>query len=502
MIKLHALLRNDHSRLPETMRHDDGMKNTHETNRTTASCQAVGQRKTALVDPHPANAMSTLIAACMSGFLFQFDLTALSAALPDIMSSLSAQDVDQAWVINVYSLALIFALPLAGPLADRYGRRRAFMTGAVLFALASVLCATATTLFSLLAWRVLQGISGAILTACASAMLATAYPGPRRAWAFGLWGTVVGASMVAGPPLGALMAATLGWQWIFWINLPICAALVLLIGKTASDQAISEMPVQLDWAGPATLALSVGSLAFVMLSDHAPAGSSAPRLAALGVFIAALLLFIHVERRHVSPAFDFTLFGSPKFIAMCLVPIAGSIGFWALLVHLPQMARGPMALSPATTGFLLTALTVPMFLLPSFGAKLAAKLPTRWYFAGGLGIVGGADLLLALAARDLGAPLAIWAVAGALLIGGCGCAMFNAQITAAAVSAVPPGRAATASAICVTMRQIGFAFGIALIGALLQRNDPLNYTTAFAVVGACTLGLGALAFALLGRSER
>ena len=222
----------------------------------------------------------------------------------------------------------------------------------------------------------------------------------------------------------------------------------------------------------------------------------------LGWCITALALFIRVERRHVAPAFDFALFGSSRFVAMCLVPIAGSIGFWALLVHLPQMARGPMALSPAATGFLLTALTVPMFLLPSVGAKLAAKLPARWYFAGGLGIVGGADLLLALAARDLGAPLAIWAVVGALLIGGSGCAVFNAQITAAAVSAVPPDRAATASAICVTMRQIGFAFGIALIGALLQRNDPYAYTTAFAVVAACTLGLTAFAFVLLSRSER
>jgi predicted MFS family arabinose efflux permease len=147
-------------------------------------------------------------------------------------------------------------------------------------------------------------------------------------------------------------------------------------------------------------------------------------------------------------------------------------------------------------------LTAPMFLLPSVGARLALRLPARWYFAGGLGIVGGADLLLALAARDLGAPLAIWAVAGALLISGCGSALFNAQITAAAVSAVPPDRAATASAICVTMRQIGFAFGIALIGALLQRDDPCTYATAFTVVAACTLGLAACAFALLDRADR
>ena len=482
------------------------MPNVSSTNRTSTSQPLVVHRTaehTTVASRPAGGALSTLIVACVSGFLFQFDLTALSAALPDIASSLSADVADQAWVIDVYSLALIFALPLAGPVADRYGRRRVFMTGAVLFALASALCATATTLLGLLAWRVLQGIAGAALTASASALLAAAYPGPRRAWAFGISGTVIGGSMVAGPPLGALIAAVLGWSWVFWINIPICAALVLLTGRTTSDQALSGTYAPLDWAGPATLALCFGSLALLMLAGHGPAGSGViPMPVVLGGCITALALFIRIERRHVAPAFDFALFGSSRFVAMCLVPIGGSIGFWALLVHLPQMARGPMALSPAATGFLLTALTLPMLLLPSFGARLAAKLSASWYFAGGLGIVGGADLLLALAARDLGAPLAIWAVVGALLIGGSGCAVFNAQISAAAVSAVPPDRAATASAICVTMRQIGFAFGIALIGALLQRNDPYAYTTAFAVVAACTLGLTAFAFALLRRCER
>ena len=449
------------------------------------------------------DALPALVAACVSGFLFQFDLTALSAALPDIASSLSVGIADQAWVIDIYSLALIFALPLAGPATDRYGRRRGFMIGAVLFALASVLCASTTTLLNLLAWRVLQGIAGAVLTASASALLAAAYPGPRRAWAFGLWGTVVGAAMVAGPPLGALIAAVLGWTWVFWINVPICVALVLLTGRTARDRGPPGIHAPLDWVGPAMLALSIGSLAFLMLGGHTRIGSRViSPLVSLGGCIAALAFFIRIERRHVAPAFDFALFGSPRFVAMCLVAIAGSVGFWALLVHLPEMARGPMGLGPVATGFLLTALTAPMFLLPSVAARLAAKLTARWYFAGGLGIVGGGDILLALSARDLAAPLAIWAVVGALLIGGCGCAMFNAQITAEAVSAVPPDRAATASAICVTMRQIGFAFGIALIGALSQRNDPYAYTSAFTVAGACTFGITAVAFALLSRSEK
>ncbi len=449
-----------------------------------------------------AGSRSILVAACVSGFLFQFDLTALSAALPDIASSLSARVADQAWIIHVYSLALIFALPLAGPVADRFGRRRLFMAATVSFALASVMCATATTLGSLLAWRVFQGVAGAGLTASSAALLAAAYPGSRRAWAFGICGTVVGGSMVAGPPLGALIAAAIGWPWVFWINVPICVGLVLLTRRTASDQTPSTAYASLDWAGPAALAAGVGSLALLMLAGHELGESNGAAIwAVVGVSIVAFTLFILIERRHIAPAFDFSLFGSSRFVAMCLVPIAGSIGYWALLVHLPQMARGPMALSPAATGLLLTALTIPMFLFPSIGAVVAAKLPARWYFAGGLAVVGGADFFLALAARDLSAPMSKWAVVGALLIGGAGCAMFNVQITAAAVSAVPPDRSATAAAICVTMRQIGFAFGIALIGALLQSNDPLAYTRAFAAVSVCTLALAVIVFALLRRSE-
>lgn len=453
-------------------------------------------------DTKPASALPVLIAACVSGFLFQFDLTALSAALPDIASSLSAPVSDQAWVISIYSLALICALPLAGPMADRYGKRRLFFIGTVLFAISSAMCALATSLIGLLAWRGLQGIAGALFTTSGAALVAAAYQGERRIWAFGILGTVVGASMVAGPPLGALIASSLGWPWVFWINLPICLALMLLVMRMAGDSAVPTKRPPLDWAGPATLAICVGSLALLMLEGHEPGASTAlPTWMIVCVCLAALALFIVIERRHIAPAFDFSLFGSPRFVAMCLVPIAGSIGYWALLVHLPQMARGPMALSPAATGLLLTALTLPMFLLPTVGAKLAAKLPSCWFFAGGLGIIGVADLLLALSAIDLSSPWARWFVIGSLLIGGAGCAMINAQITAAAVSAVPADRAATASAICVTMRQIGFAFGIALLGALIQRNDQLAYATAFTVAAFCTLGLAAIAFVLLRREN-
>ena len=144
--------------------------------------------------------------------MFQADLTALAAALPDIGFEFGATSARAAWVIDVYSLALIFCLPIAGSLADKYGRVKIFTFGVSLFGLASVLCACANTLNFLLAARVLQGVAGACMTTASFALLAGAYPGVTRARAFGFYGAVVGASMVVGPALGSLLASTVGWR--------------------------------------------------------------------------------------------------------------------------------------------------------------------------------------------------------------------------------------------------------------------------------------------------
>ncbi|WP_315800794.1 MULTISPECIES: MFS transporter [unclassified Bradyrhizobium] len=431
-----------------------------------------------------------LLAVSVGGFLFQVDLTGLAAALPDIASSVGVPVQDQAWIIDIYSLALIFALPVAGPFADRHGRRRVFIGGGVLFALSSALSAASTTFESLLAWRVLQGVAGAAITSAAAALLAAAYPGKRRAWAFGIWGTVIGGSMVVGPPLGAIIASYAGWPWIFLINLPLCMALVVFALPLAESERIGSQP-PMDWLGPNLLALVVGSSAYALLS------SGGFRGIALATTVLASCAFWVAERRHPRPAFDFGLFASAPFLALCITAIASSIGYWSLLVHLPQMMRGPMGLDASRSGLVLTALTIPMLLLPSLGARLSQSMPARFYFGGGLTVVGVAALFLGAISTDLSSPVATWAVGAMLLLGGAGCALFNAQITAFSVSSVPADRAATAAAMCVTMRQVGFAFGIALIGAVLNSGGSDLYPPAFLLVGAITLVLGAIVFALL-----
>ncbi|MGY4155565.1 MFS family permease [Bradyrhizobium sp. USDA 4461] len=445
-------------------------------------------------NPSPRLAWFALFAASVSSFLFQVDLTGLAAALPDIARSVAIPARGQAWIIDIYSLALVFALPIAGPVADRYGRRRVFICGGLLFGLASALCAEATTLIDLLTWRVLQGAAGAAITSSASALLAAAYSDKQRAWAFGIWGTVGGASMVIGPPLGAFIAATTGWPWIFWMNLPLCIALVVLAWPLAESERMSSRP-PMDWLGPGLLALVVGSSAYALLS------SGGFRLSALAIGLAATCAFWFAEHRHPRPAFDFELFLSARFLALCITAVAASIGYWSLLVHLPQMLRGPMGFDAGSSGLMLTALTVPMFVLPSLGARLSQAIPARLYFAGGLTVVGIAGLGLAVISADLSNPAAVSSVGAILLLGGTGCALINVQITAFAVSSVPGDRAATAAAMCVTMRQVGFALGIGLIGAVLNLDDRNQYPPAFLLVGAITLLLALLVFALLSQSS-
>lgn len=288
-----------------------------------------------------SDATVTLWAVCISGALFQFDLTALVATLADVGADLGMAAASSAWVIDIYSLALVFSLPACGTLADRFGRRRLFALGAALFAVASILCAVAPSFAILLLCRALQGISGACFTTASLALLAAAYQGPGRARAFGFVGTVIGAAMVAGPPLGALIASTIGWRWIFWLNLPLCAVvLALTFARVAESFDPDAVGRTIDGLGCALLAIAIGCLAFVLL-DGRSLGWLSPAVAVLlAISLVCVLAFVRVERRHAYPAIDLSLMGAPKFLSMCITAVASSVGYWSLLMCRSSPGRG------------------------------------------------------------------------------------------------------------------------------------------------------------------
>jgi MFS family permease len=434
---------------------------------------------------------AVLIAVCCGGFVFQADLTAVSAILSEIVADVPSHGVAATWLMDAYSLAMISMLPAAGSIADRFGRRRLFSLGAMFFGVASVACALSPNFAILIACRIGQGVSGALLTTAGTGLLSRLFQGRERRSAFAAVGTSIGAAVLVGPPVALFLAQTVGWRWLLWINAPICLAIVVLARRAVESRDPGAAGERIDWRGCATLASSAALLCFVLLEGRS-SGLDLFWIVTLCVCAATLFgLFIFIEGRSPYPAIALGLFRSRAFLGASLAPVALSVGYWSLLVYVPLIARGRMHLDPIGVGWLLTCLTVPMLVMPRIGARLAARLSSRHFFAGGLIVIGLADILLSVSvATDVNLVFIVLA----LLLAGIGAALINPQISAVAIAVVPGDRAAMAVAISVTMRQFGFAVGIAILGCLANSG---SFALAFA--GAATIAIiaGATCFWLL-----
>jgi MFS family permease len=435
--------------------------------------------------------LAVLIAACCGGFVFQADLTGVSAILSEIVTDVPSRGVAPTWLMDAYSLAMISMLPAAGSIADRFGRRRSFNLGALFFGVASVGCALSPTFAILIACRIGQGVGGALLTSAGTGLLSQLYEGQERRNAFAAVGTSIGAAVLVGPPVALFLAQTVGWRWLLWINAPICLAIVMLARRAGESRDPRAAGKPIDWKGCATLASSAALLCFVLLEGRTSGLDLFWIVAVSGCAAGLFGLFIFIEGRSPYPAIELGLFRSRAFLGASLAPVALSIGYWSLLVYVPLVARGRMHLDPVGVGWLLTCLTVPMLVMPRIGARLAARLPSRVFFAAGLIVIGLSDMLLSV---SVATDVSLVFIVLALSLAGVGASLINPQISAAAIAVVPGDRAAMAVAISVTMRQFGFAVGIALLGCLANSS---SFALAFA--GAATIALigGAACFWLL-----
>ena len=426
------------------------------------------------------------LALSFAGFLTQLDVTAVVVALPTIGDELGFGLAAYAWTMDAYSLAFTATLLAAGALADRHGRRRALLIGNVLFAAASLACGLAWDGPSLWAARAVQGLGAAFVITGSIALTASAYPEPaHRARAFGLAGIVSGAAMAIGPTLGGVVAAWFGWRWIFLANLAFCLLAAWIVPRlVAEERAADARP--LDPLGIALLTLALGLAIETLLAGktltHFTLGASAA--------LACAAWFVVQQRRRLQPLLDPALLTQPAMIAIAVLLITVSIGYWAVLVYLPWFLASASGLSPAQAGVALLAATLPMVVLPPVAGHLATRCGWRVLFTCGLLTIAAGDLVLALRPS--------WTL---LLLGmaviGTGTALVQSQLSGAVVTLAPPAQAGMASALTIVMRQGGFAVGIALLGAALgQEQTAVAYTSMFALAAGAS-GLGALAALLL-----
>ncbi len=406
----------------------------------------------------------TLIAVCTAIFMLLLDITIVNVALPPIQRALHASFTDLQWVIDAYALSLATLVLNAGALADLLGRRRVFAAGLVIFTLASLLCALATSPLWLILSRAAQGIGGAIMFATSLALLSQEFHGRERGTAFGIWGATTGAAVAVGPLVGGMLTTWLDWRWIFLVNLPIgAAALALTFLRLAESR--DEEASRVDWAGLVTLSGGLLALVFALLRGNTEGWSSA---LIVGLFAAAAVLlggFFVAELAQERPMLELSLFRKPAFAGAQIAAFAISASMFAMFLYLTLYLQNVLGYSALQAGLRFLPTTLLAFGVAPLAGKLSEVVPVRVLLGLGLGLITLALVLM----HVLVTPGSGWtALLPGFLCAGAGIGMVNPPLASTAIGVVAPSRSGMASGANNTFRQVGIATGIAALGAIFQ----------------------------------
>lgn len=407
--------------------------------------------------------MLVLAICCMSLLIVSLDNTVLNVALPAMRHDLDASVAGMQWTIDAYTLVLASLLMLAGSTADRIGRRKVFMAGLVLFTVGSALCSLAPSLEALIAFRMVQAVGGSMLNPVAMSIITNTFTDPReRARAIGVWGAVVGISMAAGPVVGGLLVDSVGWRSIFWINLPVGMAALLLTWRYISESRAAKAR-RPDPVGQLLVITLLGSLTYAIIEAPQKGWASMEILLFAALAAASLAGLLVYEARRTDPLIDLRFFRSAPFSGATVIAVSAFAalgGFLFLNTLYLQDVRGLSALDAGL--YMLPMAAVVCVLSPFSGRIVASRGPRIPLLVAGFAIaVSG----LMFAAFDAETGTASMFTAYALF--GLGFGAVNAPITNTAVSGMPRSQAGVAAAVASTSRQIGQTLGVAVIGAVL-----------------------------------
>ncbi|MCT9111644.1 MFS transporter [Streptomyces mirabilis] len=427
-----------------------------------------------------------LTAVCLGTFMLLLDVTIAVVALPDMARALHASLSDLQWVIDGYALALAALLLGVGAAADILGRRRVHVAGVVLFAVASLLCGLASGPGMLVAARGLQGVGAAAMFATTLPLLGSVYQGRQRSTALGVWGAVSGGAAAVGPVLGGLLTEGPGWRWIFFVNLPVSVASVWLTLRVVPESR-GPQGMRIDWAGTVAFACFAGATTYGVVRAGADGWTSGVVTGSFGTAALALVAFVLVERRVAHPLLDLSLLRKPAFVGV----MAGALAFngvaFGVIPYLSIWMQTVLGMSPVRGGLTLLPLTGATMVVAILAGKLLHGVPARLTIGGGLLLVGSGAFCQAV--LDAGTSWTVL-VPGLVLVG-IGTGFVSPAIAGAALAAVPPERAGMAGGAVNTVRQLGYALGVAVFGTVLtsRMQDTLSHDAAHTLAGG---GAGAL----------
>ncbi len=443
--------------------------------------------------------MLVLATCCMSLFIVGLDVTVVNVALPSIQHELHASVSGLQWVVASYSLVIASLLMLAGSTADRVGRRRTFQTGLALFTGGSLLCSLAPSLGALVAFRMVQAVGGSMLNPVAMSIITNTFTERReRARAIGIWGGVVGLSMALGPVVGGVLVSTVGWRSIFWVNIPVGIAAIVLTALFVPESKAPRAR-RFDPVGQLLVMVTLATLVYGIIEGPGRGWTSPLIIACFAVAAATGTSFAWYEIRRRDALLDVRFFRSAPFAGATVIAVsafAGLGGFLLLNTIYLQDVRGYSALHAGLYMLPMAAMTA--ICSPLSGRIVGTRGPRLPLIGAGIAITISAITLTMLAAGTSTLSLVI-----SYLLFGLGFGLVNAPITNTAMAGMPRAQAGVAAAVASTSRQVGSALGVAVIGSVVVSGLHGPIKTAFVaashpgwwVLAGC--GLAVLALGLI-----
>jgi EmrB/QacA subfamily drug resistance transporter len=404
-----------------------------------------------------------LLTMCFALAMAMLDNTVVNVAVPRIQADLGAGFSELQWIVDGYVLAFASLLLTGGILGDRYGRKKMFLTGVVVFTFFSFLCGVSQTPGQLIAARAFQGIGGALLIPGTLSILTVTFPPKERARAIGLWAGVSGIALALGPTLGGYMVEHIGWQSVFFLNVPIGIAAVLVASSTVRE-SVSEIARRLDIIG---LVLGTSALFFVTyaLIEANELGWSSGRIVGSFVLFGVLIVsFLIWEMKSEHAMMPLRFFRIPAFSAGNTVAFSIALGMFATFFYLTLYMQNIHGYSPFRAGAAFLPMTLAIVVTAPNAGKYASQHGSRAPITYGLILAGGGLVLLGLL---LTPTTSYWLLFPIFLAMGHGMGSSLAPMTAAVMNSVGPQRAGLGSAMTNTSREVGGVLGIALLGAIL-----------------------------------
>ncbi|HMD91430.1 MAG TPA: MFS transporter [Trebonia sp.] len=401
-----------------------------------------------------------LVAVCAGAFMLLVDVTIVNVALPDMARELHTTFPDLQWVIDVYALVLAALVLTVGAVADRFGRRRVYVIGLVVFAASSLACGLAPNVGVLIAARGVQGLGAAAMFATTMALISSSYSGRDRGIAFGTWGAVNGAAAAAGPVIGGLLTAHFGWRWIFLVNLPVSVVAVVMTLLVVAESR-DPRPRGIDVPGMLSFTVAAAALTYALIRGS---WGSSETIALVAVAVVALAVFVAAERRVPNPMLDLSLLRNGSFTALLVIGALLSAAAWAGMTYESLWLQSVLGLSPIKAGLVVLPCSLAAFAVSGSIGRILHKTSPRLLIGCGMLLIAAGALAQAVIRADSG-----WAVViPGLALVGIGAGLTMAPLSATAMAAVPHSRAGMAGGAVSTFRQLGYAFGIAVLGEVFR----------------------------------